>query len=564
MVNGDAVLRIGAEEERLGRTRSVPRRGHIAPQRLDALLRKMPARFVQLGVELDDCRLVETGRAGGAPEVVNARVGKGSARLRRQSIGDEVARRAAGRVTRMNPLSMERDGRKLGRGAGFRNRFRVRGDQLFVEIEAGVHFGGRAANDDVTGQSAVVDGVERRMRGPVSGHGRYEERITGVASSAHLNLAADNGHRCRQWCHGQSRYRHDARNRSSGGDLAVGQSARVWRRAAGRVQQCSAFKNVVNPPQSPHPLREMRVEVTVKDRVANGLIAIAAAVVRHLQRECAPRPEGLAVEVGRVVAIGRGQPLMGVLMVNVMLFRAGTNEPEFDVVAEIAVVDVGWIVGVERLGGFWPRRWSTGKSQTDVVGTGSVRRHIHDHCRIADRPRREEELFVFTFRAGMHGTDTQAVCKNLGACARRAVIDGEAVAHAVERVTQNGIFELGECLHGPDLIVIDDGELTERLIAIGRGRVRPECPCREAATTRSCDDCREVGVNDRVPLAQPQNRQTGEAMPGRIDGLIIDDWMTTAAGAGRGQRKILVGHLAAIPLGAGRLHVHRSEQACVE
>jgi hypothetical protein len=63
VVEGDAVARVGAEEEGLGRARAVARGGHVAPERQDARLREVPAGLVDLEVDLDVGRLVGARRA---------------------------------------------------------------------------------------------------------------------------------------------------------------------------------------------------------------------------------------------------------------------------------------------------------------------------------------------------------------------------------------------------------------------------------------------------------------------------------------------------------------------
>ena len=43
-----------------------------------------------------------------------------------------------------------------------------------------------------------------------------------------------------------------------------------------RVERRAAFEHVVHAPQRPHALREVRIEVAVEDRVADGLVLVAA------------------------------------------------------------------------------------------------------------------------------------------------------------------------------------------------------------------------------------------------------------------------------------------------
>src|SRR3712207_9493198 len=67
-VEGDAVVRVGAEEEGLGRAQAVARRGVVLPEHGDALLREVPARLVEGHVELEVGRLVGARLAEGRSE----------------------------------------------------------------------------------------------------------------------------------------------------------------------------------------------------------------------------------------------------------------------------------------------------------------------------------------------------------------------------------------------------------------------------------------------------------------------------------------------------------------
>src|SRR5262245_21065798 len=60
VVVGDAVVGVGAEEERLWRTGSVESRRDIAPKNEDALLQEVPADLIQLDVKLNSRSFVKT------------------------------------------------------------------------------------------------------------------------------------------------------------------------------------------------------------------------------------------------------------------------------------------------------------------------------------------------------------------------------------------------------------------------------------------------------------------------------------------------------------------------
>ena len=182
-----------------------------------------------------------------------------------------------------------------------------------------------------------------------------------------------------------------------------------------------------------------------------------------------------------------------------VLLGARVQHPELDVVAQVAVIDVRRIVRIERLGGLGPgvgvqgcRRavaWCRRRSSVADVGIARrgrarrVGRHVHHHGRVADRPGAEEELLVLALRAVPHRADAEAVGEHLGADAADAVVDGEGVAARCAGCTRAcRVVELGERLHGADLVVVDDGELAERLLAVRVGvGVRREGRAREAA-----------------------------------------------------------------------------------
>ena len=112
---------------------------------------------------------------------------------------------------------------------------------------------------------------------------------------------------------------------------------------------------------------------------------------------------------------------------------------------------------------------------------GGVGRHVHYLRRVANRPRRKEEFFKLALSAVEHRSNTESVRQNLCAHACHAVVDRKLVFHTVERVLENRIPKLRKRLNVLDFIVIDHGELAERPIAIGFGRIRPVGAGRKAS-----------------------------------------------------------------------------------
>ncbi len=70
-----------------------------------------------------------------------------------------------------------------------------------------------------------------------------------------------------------------------------------------RVEARPRFEDVVNAEERPHPRGEVRIEMTVEDCVADGEIAIPAAVVDELQRERGAGTDRLAVEIVAVLIV---------------------------------------------------------------------------------------------------------------------------------------------------------------------------------------------------------------------------------------------------------------------
>ena len=101
---------------------------------------------------------------------------------------------------------------------------------------------------------------------------------------------------------------------------------------------------------------------------------------------------------------------------------------------------------------------------------------LDDERRVAVDPRFEEELLELAVLAVGRGAELQAVGDDDGAEPRGAVVDGEAVAHAVENLGVERrervavLVCLRESLNGFDLVVEEDGELAEVAPAGSRRR----------------------------------------------------------------------------------------------
>ena len=107
--------------------------------------------------------------------------------------------------------------------------------------------------------------------------------------------------------------------------------------------------------------------MAVEDRIANHLVAIATAVVNHFEGIAGARTDHLAVQVAALVAVGRLQPLMRVLMMDVRYAEraAAMKNSELDVIVDVAVVNIRRVVGKVGSAGFdrrlhrvtavWPR-----------------------------------------------------------------------------------------------------------------------------------------------------------------------------------------------------------------
>src|ERR1051325_1821340 len=178
VIEGNAIVGVGAEEQRLRGFSTSLCRGHIGPQRKNARLREVPAGLVELDVELKRCCFVSTCNARRISVVVHAGIGKRSARFARQTVGYEVRCGSVRLVTRMQALFVILHRRDLRRGAGLSNALCSYSYQFLAEVETIFNVRERTAGDDVSRQAAVIDRIERWMWRAMSSDGRAEEWIT--------------------------------------------------------------------------------------------------------------------------------------------------------------------------------------------------------------------------------------------------------------------------------------------------------------------------------------------------------------------------------------------------
>ncbi len=186
--------------------------------------------------------------------------------------------------------------------------------------------------------------------------------------------------------------------------------------------------------------------------------------------------------------------------------------------------------------------------------------NVDDHRRIAQRPRGEEELFELALRAPRRRPDLETVGEDLCADAAGPVVDGESVPDRVEGPRHGRIVEELERLNRGDLVVINDGELAERLVAVGVHRSRIVGAGREAARIGTGDHGGQIAVHDRIALRHPQDGQSGARVPGRVDRLVVDDRVPIRRRTRGGELQIGVRDLAAVPLRPGRLEDDGAEE----
>src|SRR6185503_1725495 len=96
-----------------------------------------------------------------------------------------------------------------------------------------------------------------------------------------------------------------------------------------------------------------------------------------------------------------------------------------------------------------------------------------------------------------HWAYTQPVGQDLGADAPGSVVDRESVLHAVKGEDQpsGSLLEMRERLNGPDLIVVDNRKLAERLLP-RRKHLYDWVDRLNGSGVRTGDDRREIGMND--------------------------------------------------------------------
>src|SRR6185369_4558365 len=219
--------------------------------------------------------------------IVNARISERSSWFARQSIEHEVSGCALRCVARVQTLFVIDHRRDLGSSSIFIDLLRNCGYQIFAEAEmvlSGWRLNESASGNYVSGQTTVVDSVERRLWWSMPCLCGIEERITGHSCCWHRRHCE-----CRQW--------DKRRRRCAGENLTVRQSARAWNGNPIRIQQCSRLKHVVRAPQLPHALCKVRIEVAMEDGIANDLVSVAGAAINDFGRKCVAWSKRLTIEI---------------------------------------------------------------------------------------------------------------------------------------------------------------------------------------------------------------------------------------------------------------------------
>src|SRR5687768_14995461 len=101
VIEGDAVVGVSAEEERLRWSGAGPRGVYIVPKGANARLREVPSGLIQFHINLNVGRFVQARFAFGSALVVDARIGIRSTRLSRESVENEIRGRSLRREARM-------------------------------------------------------------------------------------------------------------------------------------------------------------------------------------------------------------------------------------------------------------------------------------------------------------------------------------------------------------------------------------------------------------------------------------------------------------------------------
>ncbi|TCZ64917.1 hypothetical protein EXY23_05985 [Roseicella aquatilis] len=343
--------------------------------------------------------------------------------------------------------------------------------------------------------------------------------------------------------------RHHGRGDDARRHLAIRQAAaaRVVARAGRprRVEEAGAavLEAVVHPPQLPHALGEMRVEVAVEDAVADREVAVAAAAELDAVAEGGAGRDGLGVEVDGIRVALVHHPLVRVQMEDVRLLRTGMQVAEADRVAEIGVVDVGRVVRVARPG-----------RAVALIG--------QEQRRVAIGPGAEEELLGAAFRAvaGDAGVAEGRRGHHQRTHAGHAVIDAHAVADLGERVVL--VLQLGEALRRVHLVMHDDGELAEGAAA---GAAEHGVAAGVGLAARRFGQHHhgvQVAVDNAVvAIEHGEDRHVAAADRPLLP--VVQRGIGVAAVGDRPRRgaQLRLGDLGAVPGGAGRLDIHRGEEA---
>ena len=318
--------------------------------------------------------------------------------------------------------------------------------------------------------------------------------------------------------------------------------------------------------------------MAVKNRVAGGQIAIAATAENQFGGERRTRPDRLRIEITALVAVGIAQPLMCVMVMDVMHRRARVQHAETYVIAEVGVIHVGRIVGIKRARGFFAAAGFAriGRIERQRIGVelereilqlrrcaGRVGRHIDHQRRIADRPRAQEKFLELALRAIRRRTHADAIRQHFGRDAADAVIDRERIRAGIvaRHLAVGRVHEIRKRLHHILRLVIHHRHFAERLAALGQHRIVARA-AGELAAIRAGDDRGQIGVDDAaLAIEHAQNRRARMRVAEREHGVVIDLRMTIRHRAARGELEVGLRHLAAIPLAAARLHGDHAEQA---
>src|SRR5215510_4045853 len=113
-------------------------------------------------------------------------------------------------------------------------------------------------------------------------------------------------------------------------------------------------------------------------------------------------------------------PLMGVLVMDVVLLHSTVENAELGVVADLAVVISGRIIGIQGLG-------RLGSSDHVALRVAGIRGNVHHHGGFAHSPRTQEVFFIFALGAVPHGTYTQPVGDDLRSNSANTVVDRESI-----------------------------------------------------------------------------------------------------------------------------------------